>query len=116
MESEPLNAMARSIKIECERIADFLIEKNQSYGNSVQDSVSIFSKADWKERIKVRLDDKLSRLAHGHEYPGDDTRTDIIGYLVLWRVLDNLDDLNNEAEAREKEAARKVFYEQMVVK
>ncbi|ALJ19505.1 hypothetical protein AOA12_06125 [Microbacterium sp. No. 7] len=60
-----------------------LIEKNAAYGDSALDPVRIFSKAPADEQIRVRIDDKLSRLARGSEYPGDDTVMDLIGYLVL---------------------------------
>ena len=36
--------------------------------------------------MNVRIDDKLSRIARGREYAGDDTELDLIGYLVLRRV------------------------------
>lgn len=44
------------------------------------------------EQINVRIDDKLSRLARGNEYPGDDTELDLIGYLILKRVVQGLDE------------------------
>jgi hypothetical protein len=67
-------------------IGNMLKEKNQAYGNSALNPVRIFSKADTKEQLKVRIDDKLSRLARGTEYPGDDTIDDLIGYLILLKL------------------------------
>jgi hypothetical protein len=64
-------------------IEDMLISKNRAYGDSALDPVRVFSKADAIEQIYVRIDDKLSRVKRGHEYPGDDTISDLIGYLVL---------------------------------
>jgi hypothetical protein len=64
-------------------IRDMLIDKNRAYGDSALDPVRVFSKADAIEQIYVRIDDKLSRVKRGHEYPGDDTISDLIGYLVL---------------------------------
>ena len=46
----------------------------------------MFSKANAAEQILVRIDDKLSRVSRGHEYVGDDTIDDLIGYLVLLKV------------------------------
>ena len=69
-----------------EDIAALLIEKNKAYGNSALDPVRIFSKADPLEQLQVRIDDKLSRLARGNEYPGDDTITDLLGYLILYKI------------------------------
>jgi hypothetical protein len=71
----------------CSEVRDMLIEKNRAYGNSVGDPVRIFSSVDEIEQINVRIDDKLSRIAKGHEFQGDDTELDLIGYLVLKRCL-----------------------------
>jgi len=76
-----------AIKEECDAIAAFLQGKNESYGNSVGDPIKCFSQLDASARIAVRLDDKLSRLMRGGTYPGDDSRLDLLGYLVLERVL-----------------------------
>lgn len=77
---------AQLIKKVCSEIQDLLIEKNKAYGDSALDPVRIFSKSDPVEQIYVRIDDKLSRVKRGHEYPGDDTIKDLVGYLVLLLV------------------------------
>lgn len=64
-------------------IRDMLIAKNRAYGDSALDPVRVFSKHNAIEQIYVRIDDKLSRIQRGHEYPGDDTILDLVGYLVL---------------------------------
>lgn len=79
--------MEKEIKETCEEIKDLLLEKNKAYGNSAADPVRIFSKVDAIEQINVRIDDKLSRLARGKEYHGDDTELDLIGYLILKRAI-----------------------------
>jgi len=68
------------------RLENMLIEKNRAYGDSALDPVRIFSKESSVEQIYVRIDDKLSRVQRGHEYPGDDTIFDLVGYLVLLLV------------------------------
>lgn len=72
-----------------EKIADeivqMLVKKNESYGNSALDPIRIFSKADSVEQIKVRIDDKLSRLKRGNDL-GEDTINDLIGYLFLLKI------------------------------
>ena len=73
----------------CSEICAFLIEKNKSYGNSAAEPINIFSKIDALEQLNVRIDDKLNRIAKGSEYQGDDTELDLIGYLILKRVLKN---------------------------
>ena len=74
------------IQQECDQLADFLIEKNKAYGNSALEPLRMFSKADPVEQLKVRIDDKLSRLQRGNEYAGDDTILDLLGYLILLRI------------------------------
>ena len=64
-------------------MATLLVEKNTAYGNSALDPVRIFSKADTLEQLYVRLDDKINRIKQGHDFPGDDTIRDIIGYCTL---------------------------------
>lgn len=64
-------------------LADMLIAKNVSYGDSALNPVRVFSKASPEEQLLVRLDDKISRISRGHEYGDDDTIRDLIGYAVL---------------------------------
>lgn len=71
---------------ECDALRDMLLEKNKAYGSSFSNPLRIFSKADVDEMINVRLDDKLSRLARGSA-AGEDVELDLLGYLVLKRVL-----------------------------
>ena len=66
--------------------AERLIEKNISYGNSAIEPVRIFSKAATDEAIRVRIDDKLSRLIKGTEFIGDNDEDDLLGYLILLKV------------------------------
>jgi hypothetical protein len=63
-----------------------LIEKNKSYGDSALDPIRIFSKASSDEQIKIRIDDKLSRISRGSEFYGDNDLDDLIGYLILLKV------------------------------
>lgn len=78
-----------AIAEECKAIEVMLLAKNKAYWNSALDPVRIFSKADPVEQIKVRIDDKLSRLARG-DAAGEDVEQDLIGYLVLLRVARRL--------------------------
>ena len=69
-----------------DNIENMLIEKNKSYGNAALNPLRVFSKASPVEQLKVRIDDKLSRIAKGDEFIGDDTINDLIGYLVLYKI------------------------------
>ena len=74
----------------CDEIKEMLLAKNKAYGNSALAPLRIFSRADTVEQLNVRIDDKLSRIARGSEFAGDDTELDLIGYLVLRRVAARL--------------------------
>jgi hypothetical protein len=76
---------ALRIERKCAEIKDMLLVKNQAYGDSALNPVRIFSQSDNVEQIKVRIDDKLSRLARG-QAAGEDVLLDLVGYLVLLMV------------------------------
>lgn len=70
---------------EMQEIKEMLLEKNAAYGDSALAPVRVFSRADPVEQIRVRLDDKLSRLARGSD-AGEDVIADLLGYLLLLRI------------------------------
>lgn len=87
----------KAIEKVCDDVRDLLISKNRKYGNSALEPRRVFSKSDPIEQIKVRIDDKLSRIAtSGTEGTDEDTLQDLIGYLVLLKVamkqLESLED------------------------
>src|SRR5690606_25952592 len=77
-----------------EEIRAMLLAKNQAYGDSALNPVRVFSQASSAEQIRVRIDDKISRLVRG-QAAGEDTAADLLGYLILLRM----------AEARDRERA-----------
>lgn len=83
----------------CKEVAEMLIEKNKSYGNSAIKPIRIFSSVDAQEQLNVRIDDKLSRIKNGKEFDTDDTELDLIGYLILKRVARRLLDETNKDNA-----------------
>ena len=70
----------------CDELKELLLEKNRKYGDSALNPVRIFSKASTLEQLKVRMDDKLSRLQNAQDDDDEDPITDLIGYLVLYKV------------------------------
>lgn len=81
--------VALEIEEVCDEIKEFLIAKNNQYGNSALDPVRIFSKAATEEQLRVRIDDKISRLVRGSDAieADSDIVDDLIGYFVMWKVL-----------------------------
>ena len=76
---------AERIAEECDALKAMLLEKNRAYGSSALSPVRIFAKSDPVEQIRVRIDDKLSRLMRGSA-AGEDVVLDLLGYLVLLRI------------------------------
>ena len=68
-------------------IRELLLRKNVGYGNSALEPLRVFSEASPLEGIKVRIDDKLSRIKKGTK-DGEDTKRDLIGYLVLLLIAE----------------------------
>ena len=69
--------------------------------NSALDPICCFSKASALEKIKVRIDDKLSRIKRGSEYAGDDTVNDLIGYLILLKMAqENVNESNTDGSTK----------------
>lgn len=68
-----------------EELREFLLKKNNQYGDSALEPIRIFSKAAKDEQLKVRIDDKLNRLVQGNANieSDEDVIKDLIGYLIL---------------------------------
>lgn len=79
-------SFAEEIHLVLVEVNDLLIAKNRKYGNSALEPKRIFSRASPIEQIKVRLDDKLSRLAAQEDDEDEDVLMDLLGYLVLLRI------------------------------
>jgi len=79
-----------------------LIEKNRKYGNSALEPKRIFSRASNIEQIKVRIDDKLSRISSAQNDEDEDVINDLIGYLVLLKIAERN---QNETVAEDQETS-----------
>lgn len=87
-----INDTQREIAAQCDAIKELLLQKNAAYGDSAMSPMRVFSRADSVEQIKVRIDDKISRLSRGHAIPDETleaTVDDLIGYLVLLKIAQN---------------------------
>ena len=89
------------IKIVLKNIGSLLIEKNRKYGNSAICPVRIFSRSDSEEQIKVRIDDKLTRISNHQNDEDEDVYLDLVGYLILLMVNRNLKNIEREFEMYE---------------
>lgn len=85
---ETIGPLEQEIRNKCAELAEFLVEKNKAYGNSVAEPLGVFARRlDTLAQIDVRIDDKLNRLSKGSEYPGDDTIKDLTGYLIMRMIV-----------------------------
>lgn len=70
-------------------IKSVLVAKNRKYGNSALNPIRIFSSTAMHEQIRVRIDDKLSRLKNKQLDEDEDVLLDLIGYLVLLEIAES---------------------------
>lgn len=84
MSSSPdLSATQRDLVALGEEIVGLLVAKNRRYGDSALEPIRVFSAADPVEQLRVRLDDKLSRMRSAQSDDDEDVLIDLIGYLFL---------------------------------
>ena len=92
-------------------IKDLLISKNLKYGNSALEPLGVFSKLSAEDGLLVRIDDKLKRIKNGSlDRDDEDVINDLIGYLVLLKILgnnerkfDELDGSHNWRDIKQKQ-------------
>ena len=75
------------------KLNTFLQNKNDDYGDSLQNPISIFQK-NKLNGILARIDDKLNRIKSvGINDKTEDTIEDLIGYLIHLKIM--LDEVEN---------------------
>ena len=102
-------------------INDLLISKNKKYGNSALEPLGVFSKLTPEEALFVRIDDKLKRIKNGSlEKDDEDVINDLIGYLVLLKILENskrnydeLDGSHNWRDIKQKQELIKMMQQEL---
>lgn len=63
-----------------------LLEKNKAYGDSALSPIGIFARGNPEDLIRVRLDDKITRIKNIGDGDVEDAEWDLMGYLVLLRI------------------------------
>lgn len=82
-------AFAAALDVVLGRYRALLLAKMNAYGDAVLDPVRVFSSADRVEQLRVRIDDKISRIVRG-KAAGEDARVDLCGYLLLWDAVEEM--------------------------
>jgi len=91
-----------NIEIKCRELKELLLRKNDAYGDAALQPLGVFSSCKSSEGIKIRLDDKLKRIANaGLVKDTEDTLIDIAGYIILLMIAK--DNENNNIQKRIRE-------------
>lgn len=81
-----ISSFEENVRRHTDKIASLLIAKNKQYSNSALDPIRVFSKSDRMEQLRVRADDKLSRIRNGDT--SEDALTDLAGYIILMKIAE----------------------------
>lgn len=77
----------KRIKLFCDDLSDFLIQKNIDYNDSLQNPLGVFQK-NKIDGVLGRIDDKLNRIKKvGINDKTEDSITDLIGYLIHLKLM-----------------------------
>lgn len=94
------------LKIEMSDLYNLLTRKNRKYGNSAMEPLRIFSRQDSIEQIKVRIDDKLSRIANNDGFEDEDVVIDLMGYLMILKMSMRKDNIIKKRKSYEESTRR----------
>ena len=69
----------------CDEVKALLLKKNEQYGDSVLNPINLFAHSTPIDGIRIRLDDKYSRLVRGNDSieSDEDIHLDCIGYHIM---------------------------------
>lgn len=84
-------------------IVTMLLEKNRRYGSTATNPIGVFSKLDPLEGIRIRMDDKLSRIRTGAANDDEDPIVDLAGYCILHTIATRTAKFLAEKEKAERE-------------
>lgn len=85
----PPTAFEKDLERVLNGLSEMLREKNRKYGDSALNPSRVFAKSDAIEQIRVRIDDKLSRIKNIQDDDTEDAIQDLIGYLIILRIAMN---------------------------
>ena len=71
------------IKRKFDSIRDLVLEKNRLYGDAALNPYSVFSEISPADRLRSRIDEKISRYRNRKEGDQESPLVDLVGCLVL---------------------------------
>ena len=69
------------------KVKDLLMAKNAAYGDAALNPLRVHSKSNPVEQLKVRMDDKLSRMIRGKS-AGEDATLAYVGYYFMFKIAE----------------------------
>ena len=81
--SKPIEEVKETIRNKFDSIRDMVLEKNELYGNAALEPYAVFSNATSAERLRARIDEKISRYRTNREGDQESPLVDLVGSLVL---------------------------------
>lgn len=95
---EKFNELKENILNSLENV---LIEKNKKYGNAALAPIKMFYNGDASTSIRIRLDDKISRIKNSDTLRKNDM-FDILGYVILLGISENVWDIDDDMDFEQK--------------
>lgn len=87
MDETPAQAQFRAdLTLVIDQLENMLIMKNRKYGDAALNPQQTFATCDSIELIRVRMDDKLSRIRNRQNDDDEDPYKDLLGYLILHEI------------------------------
>ena len=83
----PLDSFEDDLDHVLGKVKDLLMAKNAAYGDAALNPLRVHSKSNPVEQLKVRMDDKLSRMIRGKS-AGEDATLDYVGYYFMLKIAE----------------------------
>lgn len=81
--SKSKEEVKEAIRNKFDSIRDMVLEKNELYGNAALEPYPVLSNATPAERLRARIDEKISRYRTNKEGDKESPLVDLVGSLVL---------------------------------
>lgn len=81
-------------------IRDMVLAKNELYGNAALDPNPVFTNMSAADRLRARIDEKISRYQTNKEGDQESPLVDLVGSLVLLIIAERREKERKDAEGR----------------
>lgn len=81
--TEDLSPFSAKLENVVNGLYTMLMDKNKAYGDSALNPIGIFAQGNPEDLIRVRIDDKITRIKNLKGKDTEDPEMDLTGYLIL---------------------------------